>query len=199
MKVASAALTHKSDIGGVRLGVEADAVAATFAELSSRLAEARPGATMDGVLVGPMRVGGIELLVGVVTDPTWGKVLSVGLGGVWVEVLGDVALRLLPVEESEIVAMLSELRGAALLRGARGTRPVDVDRLASVVAGIARLAEGLGDSLDTLEVNPLRVDGADVEVLDALAVWREERRGWVTVCSAAGWRWSPGPAGASAR
>jgi succinyl-CoA synthetase beta subunit len=174
MKVASAALAHKSDIGGVRLGVEVDDVATTFAELSSRLADARPDATMDGVLVGPMRVGGIELLVGVVTDPAWGKVLSVGLGGVWVEVLGDVALRLLPVEEREILTMLSELRGAALLRGARGTRPVDVDWLASVVAGIARLAEGLGDALDTLEVNPLRVDGDDVEVLDALAVWREE-------------------------
>jgi acyl-CoA synthetase (NDP forming) len=91
-----------------------------------------------------------------------------------VEVLGDVALRVLPVARDEITTMLSELRGAALLSGARGTRPVDMDRLVTVIYQIAQLAEGLGDALDTLEVNPLRVDGGDVEVLDALAIWRSE-------------------------
>ena len=121
-----------------------------------------------------MRNGGIELLVGVVTDPTWGKVLSIGLGGVWVEALGDVALRVLPVGPEEITAMFGELKGAKLLYGARGTRPVDMDRLVSVVYNLAQLAEGLGGALDTLEVNPLRVDGECVEVLDALALWRDE-------------------------
>jgi acyl-CoA synthetase (NDP forming) len=174
MKVASSALAHKSDIGGVVLNVNAEQVTGAFDDLKNRLAVALPEATLDGVLVGPMRTGGIELLVGVVTDPTWGKVLSLGLGGVWVEVLGDVALRVLPVGPEEITTMLSELRGAALLSGARGTRPVDMDRLVSVVYQIAQLAEGLGEALDTLEVNPLRVDGDCVEVLDALAVWREK-------------------------
>jgi acyl-CoA synthetase (NDP forming) len=174
MKVASSALAHKSDIGGVHLGVDADQVTGAFDDLKNRLAVALPEATLDGVLVGPMRTGGIELLVGVVTDPTWGKVLSLGLGGVWVEVLGDVALRVLPIGPGEIKTMLSELRGAALLSGARGTRPVDMDRLVAVVYQIAQLAEGLGGALDTLEVNPLRVDGDCVEVLDALAVWREK-------------------------
>ena len=174
MKVASSALAHKSDIGGVRLGVDTDQVTSAFDDLKDRLAVALPEATLDGVLVGPMRTGGIELLVGVVTDPTWGKVLSLGLGGVWVEVLGDVALRVLPVGPGEINVMLSELKGAALLSGARGTRPVDMDRLVAVVYQIAQLAEGLGEALDTLEVNPLRVDGDCVEVLDALAVWRDE-------------------------
>jgi acyl-CoA synthetase (NDP forming) len=174
MKVASSALAHKSDIGGVRLGVEAAQVTDAFDDLRNRLAVALPEATLDGVLVGPMRTGGIELLVGVVTDPTWGKILSLGLGGVWVEVLGDVALRVLPVGPGEIAVMLSELKGAALLSGARGTRPVDMDRVVSVVYQIAQLAEGLGEALDTLEVNPLRVDAECVEVLDALAVWKEE-------------------------
>ena len=174
MKVASSALAHKSEIGGVALNVDAEHVVATYDDLAHRLAVALPGATLDGVLVGPMRSGGIELLVGVVTDPTWGKVLSLGLGGVWVEVLGDVALRLLPVTPDEITTMLLELKGAALLSGARGTRPVDIDNLVSVVHHIAQLCEGLSDALDTLEVNPLRVDGDCVEVLDALALWREE-------------------------
>ncbi len=174
LKVASPALAHKSDIGGVALGVDVDQVMGTFDDLKNRLAVALPAATLDGVLVGPMRTGGVELLVGVVTDPTWGKVLSLGLGGVWVEVLGDVALRVLPVGREEIATMLAELRGAAVLKGARGTRPVDLDRLVSVVYHIAQLAEGLGEALDTLEVNPLRVDGECVEVLDALALWRNE-------------------------
>jgi acetate---CoA ligase (ADP-forming) len=174
MKVASSALAHKSDIGGVALNVNVDQVMDTFEDLKNRLATALPEATFDGVLVGPMRSGGIELLAGVVTDPTWGKVLSLGLGGVWVEVLGDMALRVLPVRPEEITAMLTQLKGATLLSGARGTRPVDMDRLVSVVYHIAQLAEGLGEALDTLEVNPLRVDGECVEVLDALALWRNE-------------------------
>jgi acyl-CoA synthetase (NDP forming) len=123
----------------------------------------------DGVLIGPMRRGGIELLVGVVTDPAWGKVLSVGLGGVWAEVLKDVALRLLPVDEDEVASMLADLKAAPLLQGARGTQPADMDKLCEVVVRISRLAESL--PLDTLEINPLRVDGSEIEVLDALAVW----------------------------
>jgi succinyl-CoA synthetase beta subunit len=108
----------------------------------------------------------------VVTDPDWGKVLSVGLGGLWVEVLDDVAQRLLPVDEIDVAEMLSELRSAALLKGVRGSTPADFDRLCQVIARIADLADGLGSALDTLEINPLRVEGADVEVLDALVVWK---------------------------
>jgi acyl-CoA synthetase (NDP forming) len=177
MKIASAALAHKSDIGGVVLNVKVDQVVETFVILKNRLAAALPEATFEGVLIGPMRTRGIELLVGVVTDPTWGKILSLGLGGIWVEVLGDVAVRVLPVTPEEIATMFAELKGAALLKGARGTVPVDMNTLVSVVSRIAQLAEGLGDALDTLEINPLRVDGDVVEVLDALALWRNEGEG----------------------
>ena len=173
MKIASDQVAHKSDVGGVRLEVEPAQAATAFSELTAALAEHRPGTLLAGVLVGPMRRGGTELLVGVVTDPDWGKVLSVGLGGLWVEVLNDVSLRLLPVDEVEVAEMLAELRAAALLKGARGSTPADINRLCQVIAGIAGLAEGLGAALDTLEVNPLRVEGADVEVLDALVVWKE--------------------------
>ena len=173
MKIASDQVAHKSDFGGVRLEVHPAQAATVFGELAAELANHRPDADLAGVLVGPMRPGGIELLVGVVTDPDWGKVLSVGLGGLWVEVLNDVSLRLLPVDEFDVAEMLAELRAAPLLKGARGLTPVDIERLCQVIAGIAGLAEGLGPALDSLEVNPLRVDGADVEVLDALVVWKE--------------------------
>jgi len=172
MKIASDQVAHKSDIGGVRLEVEPAEAATAFSELAAALAEHRPGSLLAGVLVGPMRREGIELLVGVVTDPDWGKVLSVGLGGIWVEVLDDVSLRLLPVDEVDVAEMLAELRSAALLKGVRGSTPAYIDRLCQVIARIAGLAEGLGSALDTLEVNPLRVDGVDIEVLDALIVWK---------------------------
>ena len=133
MKFASDQVAHKSDVGGVRLEVEPAQAATTFSELAAALAEHRPGGLLAEVLVGPMRRGGTELLVGVVTDPDWGKVLSVGLGGLWVEVLNDVSLRLLPVDEVVVAEMLAELRAAALLTGTRfdagGHRaPVPSDR-----------------------------------------------------------------------
>jgi acyl-CoA synthetase (NDP forming) len=172
MKIASDQVVHKSDVGGVRLDVEPAEAAAAFGELAAALESQRPGSLLTGVLVGPMRRGGTELLVGVVTDPDWGQVLSVGLGGVWVEVLDDVSMRLLPVDEADVAEMLRELRSAALLTGVRGSTPADIDRLCQVIVRIADLAQGLGSALDTLEVNPLRVEGADVEVLDALVVWK---------------------------
>jgi len=165
MKIASGRVTHKSDVGGVRLGVDPADAAATYLELAAAVDD------LEGVLVGPMRNGGVELLVGVVTDPGWGKLVSVGLGGIWVEVLGDVTMRLLPVGEADVAEMLDELKGSRLLHGARGTKPADIPRLSSVIAEVARVAEGLGPSLDTLEINPLRVDGDEIEVLDALAIW----------------------------
>lgn len=167
MKVAAPGLFHKSDAGGVRLDVEPTEAAAVFQELVGVVDNA------DGVLVGPMRRGGVEVLVGVVNDPAWGKVLSVGLGGVWVEVLRDVALRLLPVDEADVAAMLDELKGAPLLHGARGSVPADIERLCEVIVRVSRLAESL--PLDTLEINPLRVNGSEIEALDALAVWAGEK------------------------
>jgi acetate---CoA ligase (ADP-forming) len=163
LKIAAPDLLHKSDAGGVRLDVDPSDAAYVFEQLMRTVDGA------DGVLIGPMRKGGIELLVGVVTDPAWGKVLSVGLGGVWVEVLKDVALRLLPVNETEVASMIAELKAAPLLQGARGIQPVDIDGLCDVIVRIGRLAESL--PLETLEINPLRVDGTEIEVLDALAIW----------------------------
>jgi acetate---CoA ligase (ADP-forming) len=173
MKIASPDVAHKSDMSGVHLDVSPADAAGTYKELAATLATQHPDAILDGVLVGPMRRGGVELLVGVVSERDWGKVLSVGMGGVWVEVLGDVALRALPVDEGDVAAMVDELRAHALLLGGRGRPPADMEQVVATVLAIARLAEGLGDAVDVLEVNPLRVDGEVVEVLDALAVWRD--------------------------
>ncbi len=90
-----------------------------------------------------MGADGTELLVGVTVDATFGPVLAIGLGGVWVEIMGDTSLRVLPVDTAEVKRMLGELRGLPLLQGARGTRAADLDALADVIAGISRVALSL--------------------------------------------------------
>jgi acetate---CoA ligase (ADP-forming) len=168
LKAAAEGLGHKSDVGGVRLGLgSAEEVRRAYREVAAAIGPAGIGA-----LVQPQRTGGVELLVGIVRDPVWGLVLAVGLGGVWVEVLNDSALRVLPVDDTDVREALGELRGAALLRGGRGTEAADLDAVAGVVTRVCALAEGLGDSLESLEINPLLVRGPEVEALDALVTWR---------------------------
>lgn len=171
VKVCSADIPHKSDIAGVALGVQGDdAVARAFHAVQERVPS---GARVQGVLVAPMRKGGVELFVGVTHDPQWGPMLAVGLGGVWIEVLQDVALRQLPVTAGEAAGMLRQLRGAALLQGSRGLEAVDIDALGEVLARVAAIAFARRGSLQALEINPLWVSGRQAEALDALLVAAE--------------------------
>jgi acetate---CoA ligase (ADP-forming) len=133
---------------------------------------AAPEARIEGVLVSPMRSSGVELLVGVTHDVTWGQVLAVGMGGIWVEVLKDTSLRVLPVSREDVRAMLNELQGAKLLQGARGSKPADMDALVEEIYRVAELAQSLKADLQSLEINPLRVDGSQIEALDAVISWR---------------------------
>ena len=142
LKIASDDIAHKSDIGGVALNLEGDAA---VAEAFRRVMAAAPAtARVDGVLVAPMRSGGLELFVGCTRDPQWGPVIAVGLGGVWVEVLQDIALRPLPIDGAEVKRMLAELRGAKLLHGVRGMPAADLDAVAEVIARIGDAAMALG-------------------------------------------------------
>jgi acetate---CoA ligase (ADP-forming) len=168
MKIVSAQIAHKSDIGGVALGLGTDAEVAEGYEKVRAAGAVVDGATVDGVLVTPMRGGGLELLAGVTIDPTFGAVLAVGLGGVWVEIMKDTSLRVLPVDAAEVKRMLAELRGFPLLRGARGSKAADLEVLAAVIAGIGTTALSLGGTLRAFEVNPLWVNGDQVEALDVL-------------------------------
>jgi len=173
LKICSAQITHKSDIGGVVLGLGSEAeVRAGYEKVraaGSRF-QAVPEASVDGVLVTPMRTGGTELLAGVTVDPAFGPVLAVGLGGIWVEVLNDTSLRLLPVDAAEVRRMLGELRGLPLLQGARGTAPASLDAVAGAIAALGEAALALDGSLRALEVNPLWVNGDQVEALDVLVI-----------------------------
>jgi acyl-CoA synthetase (NDP forming) len=169
-KICSAQIAHKSDIGGVALDLrDPAAVRAAFLRIRAA-AEAVPGAKVEGVLVSPMRPPGVELFVGLTVDPTFGPTLAVGLGGIWIEVLKDVALRVLPVGEEHIVDMLLSLKGRPLLEGARGRRPVNLRAAAQAILRMTQAGLALGADLKTLEVNPLWCDGDLVEALDVLVV-----------------------------
>jgi len=171
VKLAADGIDHKSDIGGVKVGLgRAAEVRAAYAEVVSAGLEA--GAGVQGALVQPPRTGGVELLVGIVTDPAWGQVLAVGLGGVWVEILRDTALSVLPADRAQILRSLRGLRGARLFDGPRGTEKADLDAVADAIASVAALAQRLGGRLEALEINPLLVKGSQVEALDALITWR---------------------------
>jgi acyl-CoA synthetase (NDP forming) len=158
-------VAHKSDVGGVRLGLR------TVEDVRHAYESVAEAAASPGCVVQAMRSGGVELLVGVVRDPAWGPTLAIGLGGVWVELLKDVALRVLPVDREDVSEMLGELRGAGLLDGARGAGPVDRDRLVDVIERFAALVDVLGDRVQSLEINPLWADGGRIEALDALVTW----------------------------
>jgi acyl-CoA synthetase (NDP forming) len=179
VKLVSPDVPHKSDIGAVRLGVAGpDDVRQAYRDVLSAGRTHHEGLRVEGVQISPMRRGGVELLVGVTRDPQWGLAIAVGLGGIFTEAVADVAVRLLPVTDSEIEAMLSELRGSAVLAGIRGEPAVDRGALVNAIARIADaawwLGSTLGDALESLEVNPLRADHNGAEALDALIVFRAD-------------------------
>lgn len=173
LKIASSAIQHKSDIGGVRLNLDSEAaIRDAFAAIMFSARSAYPGALLDGCLVAPMRQGGVELFVGT-AQSAWGPVIAAGLGGVWIELLADTSLRLLPIDAAEARAMLDELRARRILDGYRGAPAADLDRVAEAISRIGDAALALGPDLVSLEVNPLLVRGDTVEALDALAVWSD--------------------------
>jgi len=173
LKVVSADVLHKSDVGGVALQVAPAEAEQAAAMLLRRVATAVPAALVDGVLVSPMRSDGLDLLVGVVREPGWGNVLAVGLGGLWAEAMQDVQRIALPASERQIERGLRRLKAWPLFEGARSSDRIDIPALVQVIARIADLSLGLGDQLAALEVNPLRVTPAGAEALDAVVVWRE--------------------------
>jgi len=172
MKAQAAQLAHKTEAGGVVLGVaNADAVRATWQALHANVERAQPGVKLDGVLVEAMSPRGLELVVGARRDPRWGPVLMLGLGGIWVEALGDVRLMAPDLTESEIVAELGKLKTAKLLQGFRNSPPADVDAVAAVAAALGRLMRARPD-ITEVDINPLMVHAAGhgATALDALIV-----------------------------
>jgi acetate---CoA ligase (ADP-forming) len=175
LKIASADIPHKTEVGGVALNLSGDdAVGGAYRTILRSVTAARPEARIDGVIISPMRPDGVELFVGMTRDPQWGPAIAVGLGGVFVEVFKDSSLRLLPVSEKEALDMLDELRGKVLLDGFRGAPVVDRAAIAKAIVAIGNAALALGPELVALEVNPLLAWGEGVEALDGLTEWKSD-------------------------
>ncbi|MEU6928445.1 acetate--CoA ligase family protein [Streptomyces sp. NPDC046374] len=173
MKASGPQLAHKTELGLVKVGLtSASQIRDTYRELTD--IARYEGIDLDGVLVCQMVPHGVEMVVGVTHDQLFGPTVTVGLGGVLVEVLNDAAVRVPPFGEREARDMLGELRGRALLDGVRGAPPADVDALVEVVLRVQRMALELDGDLAELDINPLMVlpRGQGAVALDALAVCR---------------------------
>jgi acetyltransferase len=167
LKIVSPEITHKTDVGGVSLGLaSASEVQAAMTAMLERVRQRRPGAQVAGVLVQQMVAAGRELLLGAVRDAQFGPVVVVGFGGVYVEVLKDTAARLAPVGPDEALAMLDELRLAPLLGAIRGQAPVDRAAVAEAISRFSELAVDL-PKLAEVEINPLMVGPEGAVAVDA--------------------------------
>ncbi|CAN5165949.1 acetate--CoA ligase family protein [soil metagenome] len=158
MKIVSPDILHKSEIGAVLLGIADEAaVRSGHATLLQRVRSARPDATITGVLVAAQVQGGVETILGVLTDPVFGPIVMFGLGGVFVEVLKDVTFRRAPFGPDEARRMIAEVRGAAMLAGARGAPPSDEDALVDALTRLSVYAAANADALDSIDINPFIV------------------------------------------
>jgi acetate---CoA ligase (ADP-forming) len=172
LKAQAAALSHKTEAGGVMLNIADEAgLRSAWDTMMTGVKRAAPGMTLDGALVETMSPKGIELMVGAKRDAGWGTVLLLGLGGIWVEALGDVQLLSGSASEELIRDALSKLRSAKLLTGIRGAPPADVDSVVQVVRAIGRIMLTMPDVTE-IDVNPLmtHANGQGATALDALIV-----------------------------
>jgi len=171
LKILSPDIAHKTEVGGVVVGLTSPEAAAQAARaMLARVREQLPNAKVRGFLVAPQLRGGIEAICGVFRDPVFGPVVMFGMGGVYVEVMRDVVFRLAPFSENEAFSMVRELRGVALFDGVRGARASDVGALAQTLSRLSNFAWAQRDTIHEIDINPLMVmpQGEGVFALDAL-------------------------------
>lgn len=175
MKVLSADIVHKSDVGGVMLNLaDEQAVRAAYDSMTTNIASAAPDARVAGTLLAPMVRGGVECILGVHRDPAMGPVVMFGMGGVNVELLKDVSFRIAPVSMEQACAMVAEVKSSPLLHGYRGAPHADVQALARAIVGLSDFAMAAGDTLESVDVNPFVVlpEGGGAMALDAVVTGR---------------------------
>jgi len=172
LKAQASALSHKSDVGGVALKLgDAEAVRVAWQKMQSDIAHALPELKLDGILVETMGQWGTELIVGAHSDPEWGPVLLIGLGGVLAEALGDTRLIVPELSREAVVVELYKLKSAALLRGFRGSAELDVEAAAQIVVRLGALVLA-NPAIREVDINPVIVyaKGKGAVALDALIV-----------------------------
>jgi acetyltransferase len=184
LKVQSADIPHKTEAGAVILNLAgAERVSAGYRQVLDAAKRHVPAAHVDGVLVQPMAPPGREVILGIHSDPTWGLLLMVGIGGVLVEALGDVALSPVPLDHAGALALIGQLKGAQMLGRSRGAPPADLNALAESMVRLSNFAADHAEQISAIDLNPVIVHAEHngVSVVDAFIIKREspptERRG----------------------
>jgi acetate---CoA ligase (ADP-forming) subunit beta len=173
LKVASPDILHKSDIGGVKVGLaDADAVGRAYDEIMAAARASNPDARVHGVSVQPMAASGVEVIIGASKDPQFGPFLMFGLGGVLVEVLRDVAFRLVPLTPRDARQMVREIKGFPLLEGYRGTPPSDVAALEETLLKLSAFLDE-HDEIKELDLNPVFAYPQGLSAVDARVILEE--------------------------
>jgi 3-hydroxypropionyl-CoA synthetase (ADP-forming) len=172
MKVVSPEILHKTDVGGVKVGIKSEQeVIETFRSMYDRLAGKYD---VKGILLEKMVPQGIELIVGLQYDEQFGPVIMVGLGGIFTEVYRDVSFRMLPISKQDALDMLNELNGKKVLEGFRGSKPISKDMLAEALVSIGKLGIDMAAYYDSVDFNPIVVYPDDYAVVDAKIILREK-------------------------
>jgi len=174
MKVVSPQILHKTDVGGVKVGLQNEKeVKRAFNDMYKRLSK-KKGVQLKGILLEKMVPQGVELIVGLQNDPQFGPVIMVGLGGVLTEIFKDVAFRMLPITAADAKSMLQELKGAKILQGFRGSKPIDQNMLAKALVQIGKLGVDNAGYFDSIDFNPIVVYPKSYYVVDAKILLRKE-------------------------
>lgn len=172
MKIISQDIVHKSDVGGVKLGLDNPSqVNKSYTSLISSIRQKMPQAAIGGVSIQKMTPPGLELIIGMTEDPQFGPVIMFGLGGILVEVLKDVSFRLVPLTKMDAAEMVREIKGYPLLLGFRGQQPVDIDHLQDLLVKISDFIES-NPKIKELDLNPLIASQNGIVAVDARIVLR---------------------------
>ena len=177
LKIVSPDILHKTDVGGVELGLDsARKVSRAFERIMTRVERAKPQTRLEGILVEEMVEEGVEIIIGLNYDAQFGPVVMFGLGGIFTEILNDVSFRVLPITADDAREMIHEIQGRRLLEGYRGQPPVSDDLLVDLLLKASRLGLDLAERLDSVDLNPIVVWGDEHRVLDFKLLLRPEAR-----------------------
>jgi 3-hydroxypropionyl-CoA synthetase (ADP-forming) len=175
LKIVSPEILHKTDIGGVLIGIkDAEEARRGFERIMAAAKEAYPRAQIDGIEVQEMVAGGTEVIIGLLDDPQFGPIIMFGLGGIFTEVLKDVSFRVLPIERSDALEMIREVRGYQVLKGYRGQPPVSEEMLADLLLNASRMGMEHAGKLESVDFNPIVVWEDQHRVLDCKIIWHEQ-------------------------
>ena len=174
LKIVSKDILHKSDAGGVKVNLETEEeIRAAFDKIISNVKEYKPDVDIKGCLVSPMADKGVEIIIGTKVDDQFGPVIMVGLGGILVEVLKDVAFRVLPITRTSAKSMLSDIKSAPILDGVRGEQPVDKNAIVNLLLVVSEIIESYPD-IQEMDLNPVIARSDGLSIVDARIILKEE-------------------------